>query len=340
VELRTHVSNSKLDVTDALTQINQSQNQRENRGIYEETIKTRKLSDCSDLESIINTLINGLHHDVNAQHWLANQFNKVSSISKQNIIKALSKLLSNTQNSRTRWKIADSLGQMAPGNIDANKALLDLMRNKEYRSEAVWSLKKTLRGNLFALTVSGLKDSLEEDDDRCYEIIWHCAQNMTYPDFYRAWNRLDRPPLITEKLNLAHLPQNLCTAIANDPALSQIIHLICIGASKFIDRDNPASKIYSQMVRMGCPKCEDGTPKTMQELQAYWDLLESDKRIVLVFYEGSGFSETFLNALSKFDGAICVITTQTLDNIPLRCFSPNQAIADVVDWLKKVALEA
>ncbi|MHC5770225.1 MAG: hypothetical protein ACYTXI_32380 [Nostoc sp.] len=20
-----------------------------------------------------------------------------------------------------------------------------------------------------------------------YSIIWHCAQNMTYPDFYSAW---------------------------------------------------------------------------------------------------------------------------------------------------------
>lgn len=56
----------------------------------------------------------------------------------------------------------------------------------------------------------------------------------------------------------------------------------------------------------------------MQELQAYWDLLDTDKRIVLVFYEDTGFSETFLNALSKFDGVICVITAQFLDNIRLQ----------------------
>ena len=96
----------------------------------------------------------------------------------------------------------------------------------------------------------------------------------------------------------------------------------------------------------------------MPELQNYWDLLQSDKRVVLVFYEGNpsivpslakaglgeierlGFSDTFLDALSKFDGAICVITAQPLDNIPLQCLKPNQAIAEVVEWIKKIALEA
>jgi hypothetical protein len=133
--------------------------------------------------------------------------------------------------------------------------------------------------------------------------------------------------------------------------LSQTIHLICIDGCKFIDRDNPATKIYAEMLKAGCPKCLDGTPKTMPELQNYWDLLQSDKRVVLVFYEGTplsikgtqpevGFSETFLDALSKFDGAICLITPQILDNIPLQCIKPNEAIAQVVEWIKKIALEA
>lgn len=75
----------------------------------------------------------------------------------------------------------------------------------------------------------------------------------------------------------------------------------------------------------------------MQELQAYWDLLDADKRVVLVFYQDTGFSATFLDALRKFDGAICVITAQPLDNISLQYFSPNQAIADLVEWLQKIA---
>jgi len=97
------------------------------------------------------------------------------------------------------------------------------------------------------------------------------------------------------------------------------IQLICIDGSKFIDRDNPATKIYTQMVKVGCPKCNDGTPKTMAELQAYWDLLESDKLVILLFYENpdsstpQGFSHIFLDALSRFDGAIALISEQPLN---------------------------
>jgi hypothetical protein len=44
-------------------------------------------------------------------------------------------------------------------------------------------------------------------------------------------------------------------------------------------------------------------------------------------------------SLKKFDGAICLIAAQPIDNLLLQCFSPNQAIADVVDWLIEAVLE-
>ena len=25
--------------------------------------------------------------------------------------------------------------------------------------------------------------------EACYRLIWHCAQNMTYPDFFEAWHK-------------------------------------------------------------------------------------------------------------------------------------------------------
>jgi HEAT repeat protein/ABC-type dipeptide/oligopeptide/nickel transport system ATPase subunit len=279
-------------------------------------------------------------------------------------IAALVQLIESTQDQSTRCQVADILGVVGVGNHAAIEALVQLIESTQDQStrwQAADSLKNILRDEQLAGIVTALKDYLsdetyENDVGRfreCYKLIWHCAQTMPYPAFYQAWytsTASTHPEVletttvgsnpITQNLNLAELPQTLAATIANDPTLSQTIHLICIDGSKFIDRDNPATKIYTEMVKSGCLKCEDGTPKTMQELQAYWDLLDTDKRVVLVFYEGTGFSETFLNALSKFDGAICVITAQTLDNIPLQCFSPNQAIADVVEWIKKVALEA
>ena len=58
--------------------------------------------------------------------------------------------------------------------------------------ELAKSLGKILQGGQFPKVVTALKDCLtaqvyEKDFDR-YELIWHCAQNITYPDFYQAWH--------------------------------------------------------------------------------------------------------------------------------------------------------
>jgi HEAT repeat protein/energy-coupling factor transporter ATP-binding protein EcfA2 len=282
-------------------------------------------------------------------------------LSNPEAIKALMRQLDSSEDKYTRWQAASSLGNIDPGNSEAVKVLVQLLEsthNRAIRRQAADSLKKILRDEQLEEAIAVLKNYLSAETydqnfqqfRECYEVIWHCAHHMSYSAFYQAWHTqaiLTHPELqeitsmgsnfINQSLNLAELPRSLSAAVANEPILCQSIHLICIDGSKFIDRDNPATKIYTEMVKSGCPKCEDSTPKTMQELQAYWDLLDTDKRVVLVFYENTGFSETFLDALSKFDGAICVITAQTLDNIPLQCFSSGRAIADIVEWLKQIA---
>lgn len=83
----------------------------------------------------------------------------------------------------------------------------------------------------------------------------------------------------------------------------------------------------------------------MPALQTYWDLLETDKQIALVFYENpnagepQGFSETFLDALRKFDGAICVVSEQPESR--LKSFSPTQPnlVEDIVAWVREVIQE-
>jgi len=49
------------------------------------------------------------------------------------------------------------------------------------------------------------------------------------------------------------------------------------------------------------------------------------------------FSRTFLTNLSKFEGAICIVTDQPFDHIPLKYFTPSQPIADVVEWIRAIA---
>jgi DNA replication protein DnaC len=48
----------------------------------------------------------------------------------------------------------------------------------------------------FKTVVQSLKDKLSPDIEEqdytlyynCYEVVWHCAQNMTYPEFYSTWH--------------------------------------------------------------------------------------------------------------------------------------------------------
>jgi len=98
----------------------------------------------------------------------------------------------------------------------------------------------------------------------------------------------------------------------------------------------------------GCDKSEDGKPKTMAELQDYWDELRIESEISLFFicYDSTalsvtptGFSEPFLNALSKFDRAICVVCEP--GDIPLQNFSPQQQdlVGAIVQWIEKVITE-
>jgi hypothetical protein len=185
-------------------------------------------------------------------------------------------------------------------------------------------LIKVIQGNFFQIVVSSLKDhftnrvyQINSTFDECgYKVLWHCAQNMTYPDFYQAWHQQETVEKTTtsdrQSLNQADLPQSLQGAIANDPQLSQTIHLICIDGSQFIERDRPAAEIYDQMLDQNCPEC-DSVPETMPALKLYWNSLKrnSNKRPVLVFYASStdAYSEAFLIDLSKFKGEICVVTS-------------------------------
>jgi len=200
-------------------------------------------------------------------------------------------------------ELAFVLGKAASRNIDATKSVIKLLKTTkdEYIAEcAIECLKKVFRNDLLAVVVEGLKDYIEYTE--CYKLIWHCAQNMPYPDFYKAWHQqegLDNTTTLnSQSLNQANLQESLQSAIANEPQLNQTIHLFCIDTRKFIDPNNPAAKIYVEMVKQGCCKSGDGTPKTMQDLQVYWDLLtiesdseallrSADRTIVLVFYTSS-----------------------------------------------------
>ena len=302
-------------------------------------------------------------------------------------IEALEELLQNSEDIFIYQDVAESLGKIDPGNPAVIIALVELIQipEDEYifkdetdildiRWEAAWELKEILGKANMAGVVTALKDYLSNETNKlndyvqyghCYELVWHCAQALPYPDFYQVWHhpQLTPHPEVSEttgvgftpdsqSLNLADLPERLRAALDRNPDLRGAVQLICINGSKFVDRNNPATKIYNEMRSQGCPNYSDGKPRTMAQLQDYWDELRLDdehwidsaRALVLVFYENptaplQGFSETFLDALSRFDGAICALSNQP--NIPLQSFSPNQPnlVVNVVGWIREIVLE-
>jgi hypothetical protein len=247
------------------------------------------------------------------------------------------------------------LGKIDLGNQQAIEALvriLDTTKDWDTRGNAAETLEKILQKSQMPSVVSALQHCLAHEIyetnfdlfSKCYNVIGHCAENMTYPAFYQAWHQQEGVEKTStsdsQSLNQADLPQILQSAITNDPQLSQTIHLICIDGSQFIEPDRPAAEIYDQMLDQNGPEC-DSVPETMAALKLYWNSLRrnSDKRPVVVFYASSTnpYNESFLTVLSKFGREICVITEQPLDHIPLQFFAPSQPIADVMQWIRAIA---
>jgi HEAT repeat protein len=117
----------------------------------------------------------------------------------QTAITALEQLLKSSQNDFIRSIAADSLGKIHPGNptaITVLVQLLELTEDDSIRWRVAESLKRIVRDEQLTGVVKALKDYLSNETYKndfrrfyqCYEVIWHCAQIMTYPDFYQAWH--------------------------------------------------------------------------------------------------------------------------------------------------------
>jgi hypothetical protein len=125
------------------------------------------------------------------------------------------------------------------------------------------------------------------------------------------------------------------------------VELICLDSSRFIEPDNPAAEIYDQMLDLGYPERQNGEPTTLPQLKLYWHSLrrQSDKLLMMVLYHASNpspqFSPRFLDALSKFEGAICLVSDDSL-SVSLPTFSPSQPnlVEAILGWIHQTILES
>jgi HEAT repeat protein len=286
-------------------------------------------------------------------------------------IAALIAILSTTTDEKTRQSIAFVLGKIATGNPEAIAALIAILStttDEDTRWKVAESLKEIVQNDQMPSVVSALQqfqcNTIYKTNfdlyKNCFEIIWNCAQNLPYPTFYQAWHHQLTTPHpevpettgvgstpFTQSLNLADLP-NILDARLVETQLIESVQLICIDTSKFIDSHNPALEIYEQFLDKNCPQHPNREPETLAQLKSYWNRLrrDSDKHPILIFYQdptspaAQGLSPTFLDALTRFDGTICLITDT--QHPPLQTFSPHDPdlLQSVVNWLKRVHFES
>jgi HEAT repeat protein len=119
----------------------------------------------------------------------------------------LANLIENSSNNDIVKGAASYIGEFEIINLSTARALLNLQKseNKEVRQLAASSLSSSLQNLQEQYLVEVVKNlkiyitelHLIEDDfeyyQYCYEMLWHCAQTMSYPDFYRAWHSSSSP---------------------------------------------------------------------------------------------------------------------------------------------------
>ena len=180
------------------------------------------------------------------QIYVAKILRNIFSDSSQSIkepIDFLARILNSISSDSDRLDTAEYIIKFEPENKQAIKALVALFLNsqefepRQFEEDelpsvvdsATYSLcriqdKKGIILLLKELSISVKKDSLNQEVKKrnylIYKVLFHCAQELSYPEFYKAWNNIDLETLenipsentyITQALNqqLIDLPSQL-----------------------------------------------------------------------------------------------------------------------------------
>ena len=168
-----------------------------------------EFKDCSRADEIVSQIIKWGFAYFNEEKQKGRTFLEPIAEGSREILKetdrkraisTLVELINTSQNGSTWRHAAKNLGIIGKNNPVAIAALVEFSgtcQDELIRRQAAKSLGIISPNNPVAIVaVSGLKNCLtceiyENDFIRyeiCYQVIWDCAQNMTYPDFYRAWH--------------------------------------------------------------------------------------------------------------------------------------------------------
>jgi hypothetical protein len=181
----------------------------------------------------------------------------------------------------------------------------------------------------------------------CYQLLWNIAQDLPYPNFYRAWHHLhtaphpevaDQTPVgktaLTDTLNaqLLDLPNQLHPTPHTTPVCVDIEHL-----TQITDEDKLAKALSNRIFKQLFPG--QTLPKISDCCDLETELINAQPRphIALILHNGDP-QESLLH-LCQFLAptvSIACITHTPLD-APLRGFPPDQEnlVSALQSWLEQ-----
>jgi hypothetical protein len=223
--------------------------------------------------------------------------------------------------------------------------LLTTSKDWAFRMQLVRKLQEIDRCSLLSVLVKCLKNFLQEktrnDDYSChwqsYEVLWHCAQKMTYPDFYQAWHgEPSSSPALENKLtdiSSQFQPTDKTYPIAIDTQTLKLETNPSTIAQKFCTKIHRKAG-YSEISTVNdAAQLQQYIPRIQQQLQ------KPNLALILHGCEPNEHLINFCYSLADPDIGlyISLITSQPIEQ-PLKGFLPNQdnLLSAIQSWINEI----
>lgn len=309
--------------------------------------------------SALMVLINLLHNsrNKNVRQAAAHNLGVAGDNNPAAMAALIRTVLSPSTDDETLRVAVKALAKIGGNNKEVAQTLLGLMRHPledRLRREVGQALTSSLPNKLLISAVYQLRECCVrprgENHWGDWQLFWHCAQQLSYPDFYQAWHQrplggagTTLPGRRAKQRSFFHYL--LDQTLKNEPDPLSQYQVIWINTSQFLSPDTPSIDIYDQMLCQGCPEFANGIPDTVSKLRLYWHQLlrQDDRRRLLLFEELSQDSppdawEELLVQLATFQGAIAVVSLSPppgVVTLPYFQLQDSQtAAADIVNWLR------
>ena len=262
---------------------------------------------------------------------------------------SLNEILHDTRNFYICCIAANKLKRIDPDNSEATQILIQSFcnnSNKDVPWKTADNLKNTRQYNLLSSIVENLQkhinDEIYENDvvsKYYYDILWHCAQNMAYPDFYQAWHGELFPVKALEN-QLIDIPSQVQSTDKTYP-ITLDTQSLKVEINKSAITQKLCTKIYRKAGYSEIPTV-NGAAQLQQYIPRIQEKLQKPNLALIL--HGSEPNEHLLNfcySLADEDIGLYIglITSQPIEQ-PLKGFLPNpnqdNLLSAIQSWINEI----